>query len=39
VGLIFDYFANEDFLRYCFVESMDTFKEVVYILTYYLEIS
>jgi len=38
VGAIFDYYSSSDFLLFCF-QDPDTFKEIVYVLSHYLEIS
>eukprot|EP01124_Arcella_intermedia_P020426 TRINITY_DN2789_c1_g5_i1.p1 TRINITY_DN2789_c1_g5~~TRINITY_DN2789_c1_g5_i1.p1 ORF type:complete len:193 (-),score=53.06 TRINITY_DN2789_c1_g5_i1:92-670(-) len=39
IGSIFEYFSSDGFLRYCFLEASDIFKEVIFILATYLEIS
>jgi len=38
ISTIFDYFASSDFLFFCFKEA-DTFKEIVYILSNYLDVN
>jgi len=38
IANIFDYFSSTEFLFFCFKET-DTFKEIVYVLSYYLDVS
>jgi len=38
IANIFDYFASHEFLFFCFKDP-DTFKEIVYVLSHYLDIS
>jgi len=37
--LIFEYFGSSDFLQFCFIEATETFKQMVFILSYFLEMT